>query len=381
MFNGEREQRARVCGGRQLRRLPPADARGVRRPRAAPQHAADVGQLGQRRPAAAADGLLLPRGRAGWRGQQSTGPATRRRSSFCTPSGNFGNLTAGLMAKRAGLPIARFVAATNANDVVPAYLETGRFEPRPSVQTIANAMDVGHPSNFERMLWLYGGELDAMRRDVAGCRFSDDEVRTTIQRVYEDARLPARSAQCDRVHGTEQGRKGRSGGKRQDGSAGVFLSTGASGEVRRDRRADHRTRRREAAGARGRAQRTAAHHPHPCLARSRPRHARRVSRGDALPVPRRRSRPVTAARHPSDRTHAATAGPRLRPRFVQGTRFACSANAISGVNFPRSSTRAASTISGGAIPSSRCSRGSSSSRSTASPSKRVRPRIRRGWLR
>ena len=88
----------------------------------------------------------------------------------CTPSGNFGNLTAGLMAKRSGLPIARFVAATNANDVVPAYLTSGRFEPRASVQTIANAMDVGNPSNFERMLWLYDG--DVARRcaqDIDGC--------------------------------------------------------------------------------------------------------------------------------------------------------------------------------------------------------------------
>ncbi|MGH9887490.1 MAG: threonine synthase, partial [bacterium] len=72
---------------------------------------------------------------------------------FSTPSGNFGNLTAGLMAKRAGLSVTRFVAATNANDVVPAYLATGRYEPRASVRTVANAMDVGHPSNFARMSW------------------------------------------------------------------------------------------------------------------------------------------------------------------------------------------------------------------------------------
>jgi threonine synthase len=104
---------------------------------------------------------------------------------ICTPSGNFGNLTAGLMAKRAGLPVARFVAATNANDVVPQYLASGRFEPRSSVQTIANAMDVGNPSNFERMLWLYGGDVDAMRADIAGCRYEDDVVRGTIKRVYE----------------------------------------------------------------------------------------------------------------------------------------------------------------------------------------------------
>ena len=103
----------------------------------------------------------------------------------CTPSGNFGNLTAGLMAKRAGLPIARFVAATNVNDVVPRYLESGQFAPRPSVRTIANAMDVGHPSNFERMRWLYRDDVEAMRHDIAGIRYTDDEVRGTIKRVYE----------------------------------------------------------------------------------------------------------------------------------------------------------------------------------------------------
>jgi threonine synthase len=103
----------------------------------------------------------------------------------CTPSGNFGNLTAGLMARRAGLPIARFVAATNVNDVVPEYLATGRFEPRPSVPTIANAMDVGDPSNFERMLWLYGADADAMRQDITGTRHTDTEVRDTIKRVYD----------------------------------------------------------------------------------------------------------------------------------------------------------------------------------------------------
>jgi threonine synthase len=103
-----------------------------------------------------------------------------------TPSGNFGNLTAGLFAKRAGLPIARCVAATNANDVVPVYLETGRFEPRASVQTIANAMDVGHPSNFERMRWLYGDAVEAMRQDVVGCHYGDDDIRATIKRVYAE---------------------------------------------------------------------------------------------------------------------------------------------------------------------------------------------------
>jgi threonine synthase len=112
------------------------------------------------------------------------GSTLRGGAVVSTPSGNFGNLTAGLMAKRAGLPIAHFVAATNVNDVVPVYLTTGRFEPRPSQQTLSNAMDVGHPSNFDRMLWMYGSP-EAMRADIVGSRHLDDEVRATIRRVYE----------------------------------------------------------------------------------------------------------------------------------------------------------------------------------------------------
>ena len=106
-------------------------------------------------------------------------------TTISTPSGNFGNLTAGLMAKRAGLPVARFVAATNANDVVPQYLSTGRFEPRASIQTLANAMDVGNPSNVDRIAWMYGGDVGAMRHDITGSRHDDAEVRATIRRVYD----------------------------------------------------------------------------------------------------------------------------------------------------------------------------------------------------
>jgi threonine synthase len=140
---------------------------------------------------------------------------------FSTPSGNFGNLTAGLLAKRAGLPIERFIAATNANDVVPEYLETGTFKPRPSVATLANAMDVGHPSNFERMLWLYGGDVDAMRRDIAGCHFTDDDVRATIRRVYEERGylLDPHSAIA------YMGLKGQPGRRGQEGQVGIFLAT------------------------------------------------------------------------------------------------------------------------------------------------------------
>jgi threonine synthase len=100
------------------------------------------------------------------------------------PSGNFGNLTAGLIAKRLGLRVQRFVAATNVNDAVPAYLQTGRYEPRPSVRTVANAMVVGAASNIERMQWMYGGELEALRRDVAGYAYTDARVVAAIGDVY-----------------------------------------------------------------------------------------------------------------------------------------------------------------------------------------------------
>jgi threonine synthase len=150
----------------------------------------------------------------------------------CTPSGNFGNLTAGLMAKRAGLPITRFVAATNVNDVVPQYLISGRFEPRSSVHTIANAMDVGNPSNFERMLWLYGGELDAMRRDIAGTRHDDEAVRETIKRVYETRGYLLDPHSAIAYMGLKQylGQEGREGQEGQGGRAGkrrigIFLAT------------------------------------------------------------------------------------------------------------------------------------------------------------
>src|SRR5262249_18596190 len=141
-----------------------------------------------------------------------------------TPSGNFGNLTAGLLAKRAGLPVGRFVAATNANDVVPAYLDTGRYEPRSSVATIANAMDVGPPSNFERMTWLYEGDRDAMRRDIEGRRFSDDDVRGTIRRVFEERGylLDPHSAIAYMGLAGPDGLAGRAG---QAGRVAIFLAT------------------------------------------------------------------------------------------------------------------------------------------------------------
>ncbi|MDF9828933.1 threonine synthase [Parabacteroides sp. PF5-6] len=106
----------------------------------------------------------------------------------CVPSGNFGNITAGLFAHRMGLPIKRFIAANNRNDVFLEYLSTGVYTPRPSVATIANAMDVGDPSNFARILDLYGADQETHQRITAlisGYRFTDEEIAATIKRVYE----------------------------------------------------------------------------------------------------------------------------------------------------------------------------------------------------
>jgi threonine synthase len=95
---------------------------------------------------------------------------------FSVPSGNFGNLTGGLFAKRVGLPVSQFVAATNINDVFPEFLRCGNLLPRASRHTISNAMDVGNPSNFARIVDLYNNDLNAIRRDIWGCSFSDEET-------------------------------------------------------------------------------------------------------------------------------------------------------------------------------------------------------------
>ncbi len=100
------------------------------------------------------------------------------------PSGNFGNLTAGLMAKKMGLPVDKFVVATNVNDVVPIYLQTGSFNPRPSQSTISNAMDVGNPSNFARMLDLYDHSQLTLAKDVLGYSYTDVETAYAIQDVF-----------------------------------------------------------------------------------------------------------------------------------------------------------------------------------------------------
>ena len=105
---------------------------------------------------------------------------------ICVPSGNFGNITAALFGARMGLPVKRFIAANNANDIVYNYLKTGDYNPRPSIQTIANAMDVGDPSNFARILDLYGNSHERISAHMSGATYTDDEIRNTMKQCYEE---------------------------------------------------------------------------------------------------------------------------------------------------------------------------------------------------
>lgn len=101
------------------------------------------------------------------------------------PSGNYGNLTAGMLARRMGLPLKGFVAAANANDVIPEYLLTGEYRPRPSVRTVANAMDVGDPSNYERMMSMCNDDVKALRREIRGFSCGDDDIRKAIAEIQK----------------------------------------------------------------------------------------------------------------------------------------------------------------------------------------------------
>ena len=102
------------------------------------------------------------------------------------PSGNFGNICAAIFGYMMGLPIKRFIAANNANDVFFKYLLTGKYEPKPSLQTLANAMDVGDPSNFARIYNLFDGSHDRISKLIAGATYSDDDIQNTMQQCYAD---------------------------------------------------------------------------------------------------------------------------------------------------------------------------------------------------
>lgn len=106
---------------------------------------------------------------------------------FSVPSGNFGNLTAGLLAYKMGLPVNRFIASTNINNVVPQYLKTGTYEAKASLSTVSNAMDVGNPSNFERMKDLFQEDVTKFREIISGYYFTDEETKATVQKVYKES--------------------------------------------------------------------------------------------------------------------------------------------------------------------------------------------------
>ncbi len=136
---------------------------------------------------------------------------------ICVPSGNFGNITAGLFAREMGLPIKRFIAANNANDVFCEYLQTGTYSPRASIQTIANAMDVGNPSNFARILDMCGGNVEAVRSCVSAQAFSDEQIREAMAACFAD------NGYILDPHGTCGYMALKEGLK--EGETGVFLET------------------------------------------------------------------------------------------------------------------------------------------------------------
>lgn len=136
---------------------------------------------------------------------------------ICVPSGNFGNITAGLFGKYMGLPVKRFIAANNRNDIFYQYLKTGIYSPKPSVATIANAMDVGDPSNFARIYDLYGGSHEAIKKEISGETYTDEQIRETVQAVYnETGYLLDPHGACGYRALAEQ---------LQPGETGVFLET------------------------------------------------------------------------------------------------------------------------------------------------------------
>ena len=136
---------------------------------------------------------------------------------ICVPSGNFGNITAGLFGWFMGLPVKRFIAANNANDIFYNYLQTGVYSPKPSVQTLANAMDVGDPSNFARVLALYGGSHKDIAGHISGATYTDEQIKETLKECYE------RTGYLLDPHGTCGYRALKE--QLQPGEYGVFLET------------------------------------------------------------------------------------------------------------------------------------------------------------
>lgn len=135
----------------------------------------------------------------------------------CVPSGNFGNICSALFGKKMGLPVKRFIAANNANDIFFKYLKTGKYEPKPSVQTIANAMDVGNPSNFARIYDLYGKDHAAICADISGATYSDEQIADTIREVQAETGYICDPHGACGYRALKEGLKG--------GEVGLFLET------------------------------------------------------------------------------------------------------------------------------------------------------------
>lgn len=140
---------------------------------------------------------------------------------FSVPSGNFGNIGAGLLAYKLGLPVKHFIAATNVNDTVPRFMETGIYETKPSTQTYSNAMDVGAPSNWIRIMDLFGGDVDALKKMVTSYRFNDEETLAGIKEIDSRFDYVACPHTAIAYLAIEKFRKENP----QDESASVFLST------------------------------------------------------------------------------------------------------------------------------------------------------------
>jgi threonine synthase len=141
---------------------------------------------------------------------------------FSVPSGNYGNLTAGILAKRMGFPIGHFIAASNANDSVTRYLDEGRYDPRPTITTCSTAMDVGNPSNFARLKYFYGNDHVSMGKDITGIAVTDEETLSTIKSVYERFEYTMDPHTAVAFRALE---KYRSSESRHAKNAGIVLST------------------------------------------------------------------------------------------------------------------------------------------------------------
>jgi threonine synthase len=140
---------------------------------------------------------------------------------FCVPSGNFGNIGAGLLAWKLGLPVKQFIAATNANDTVPSFLNTGVYEPKPSVQTLSNAMDVGNPSNWVRIDEMFKGDTAELKKLITGVSYNDEQTVEGIKKVYAQYQYVV----CPHTAIAWQALKDWQAKHPEDKSAGVFLAT------------------------------------------------------------------------------------------------------------------------------------------------------------